>query len=92
MNALNQMIAQGGRPIQIESPLNQMAQFEQIRGGQQANMLRQQQMADSQREREQLQTVNRLYSEAYDPATGRIDESRLYGGLAESGFGSQIPG
>lgn len=92
MNALNQMIAQGGRPIQIESPLNQMVQFEQIRGGQQANMLRQQQMADSQREREQLQTVNRLYSEAYDPATGRVDESRLYGGLAESGFGSQIPG
>lgn len=92
MNALNQMIAQGGRPIQIESPLNQMAQFEQIRGGQQANMLRQQQMADIQREREQLQTLNRLYGEAYEPATGRVDESRLYGRLAESGFGSQIPG
>jgi hypothetical protein len=92
MNGLNQMIAQGGRPIQIESPLNQMAQFEQIRGTQQANMLRQQQMADIQRQRQQLETVNRLYGEAFDPATGRIDETRLYGGLAQGGFGSQIPG
>jgi hypothetical protein len=31
MNGLNQMIAQGVRPVQIESPVNQMAQFEQIR-------------------------------------------------------------
>jgi hypothetical protein len=92
MNGLNQMIAQGGRPIQIESPLNQMAQFEQIRGTQQANMLRQQQMADIQRQRQQLETVNRLYGEAFDPATGRIDETRLYSGLAQGGFGSQIPG
>ena len=92
MNGLNQMIAQGVRPVQIESPVNQMAQFEQIRGTQQANMLRQQQMADIQRQRQQLETVNRLYGEAFDPATGRIDETRLYGGLAQSGFGSQIPG
>ena len=92
MNGLNQMIAQGGRQLQIESPVNQLAQFEQIRGTQQANMLRQQQMADIQRQRQQLETVNRLYGEAFDPATGRIDETRLYGGLAQGGFGSQIPG
>ena len=92
MNGLNQMIAQGVRPVQIESPVNQMAQFEQIRGTQQANMLRQQQMAALQKEREQLETVNRLYGEAFDPATGRVDEARLFGGLAQSGFGSQIPG
>ena len=92
MNGLNQMIAQGVRMPQIESPLNQLAQFEQIRGAQQANTLRQQQMADIQRQRQQLETVNRLYGEAFDPATGRIDETRLYGGLAQGGFGSQIPG
>ena len=55
-------------------------------------MLRQQQMAALQREREQLETVNRLYGEAFDPATGRVDETKLYGGLAQGGFGSQIPG
>jgi hypothetical protein len=33
-----------------------------------------------------------LYGEAFDPATGRVDQSKLYGGLAQSGLGSQIPG
>ena len=98
MNGLNQMIAQGVRPVQIESPLNQMAQFEQIRGAQQANQLRQQQMAEIQRQQqlairqqEQTETLNRLYQQAYDPTTGRIDERKLFGGMAEGGFGSQIP-
>ena len=91
MNGINQMIAQGVRMPQIESPVNQLAQFEQIRGVQQANMLRQQQMAETQRQREQMMALNELYRGAYDPTTGRIDESKLYGGLAERGFGSQIP-
>jgi hypothetical protein len=91
MNGLNQMIAQGVRPIQIESPLNRMAQFEQIRGAQQANMLRQQQMAEMQRQQEQTAALNQLYQQAFDPATGRIDESRLFGGMAQGGFGSAIP-
>lgn len=91
MNGLNQMIAQGVRPIQIESPLNQMAQFEQLRQAQQANMLRQQQMADIQRERERTTLLNQLYQQAFDPATGRIDESKLFGGMAQGGFGSGIP-
>jgi hypothetical protein len=91
MNGLNQMIAQGGRPIQIESPLNQMAQFEQIRGAQQANQLRQQQMAEMQRQQQQAQDLNQLYQQAFDPTTGRIDESKLFGGMAQGGFGSQIP-
>jgi hypothetical protein len=92
MNGLNQMIAQGVRMPQIESPLNQMAQFEQIRGAQQANMLRQQQAAALQREQEQAMAVNQLYREAFDPVTGRIDESKVYSGLASQGFGSQILG
>jgi hypothetical protein len=92
MNGLNQMIAQGVRPVQIESPVNQMAQFEQIRSAQQTNMLRQEQMAALQREREQLQTLNRLYGEAYNPTTGQVDETKLYSGLAQGGLGSRIPG
>jgi hypothetical protein len=91
MNGINQMIAQGVRPIQIESPINQMAQFEQIRGAQQANMLRQQQMAEMQRQQEQTAALNQLYQQAFDPATGRIDESKLFGGMAQGGFGAQIP-
>ena len=85
------MIARGVDPIQVQSPVNQLAQIEQIRSAQQANMLRQEQMAALQREREQLQTLNRLYGEAYSPTTGRVDETKLYSGLAQGGLGSQIP-
>jgi hypothetical protein len=92
MNGLNQMIARGVDPIQVQSPVNQLAQIEQIRSAQQTNMLRQEQMAALQREREQLQTLNRLYGEAYNPTTGRVDETKLYSGLAQGGLGSQIPG
>jgi hypothetical protein len=91
MNGLNQMIAQGVQLPKIESPINQMAQFEQIRGAQQANMLRQQQMAEMQRQQEQTAALNQLYQQAFDPATGRIDESKLFGGMAAGGFGAQIP-
>jgi hypothetical protein len=92
MSAINQMIARGVDPIQVQSPVNQLAQIEQIRSAQQTNMLRQEQMAALQREREQLQTLNRLYGDAYNPTTGRVDETKLYSGLAQGGLGSQIPG
>jgi hypothetical protein len=92
MSAINQMIARGVDPIQVQSPVNQLAQIEQIRSAQQTNMLRQEQMAALQREREQFQTLNRLYGEAYNPTTGRVDETKLYSGLAQGGLGSQIPG
>jgi hypothetical protein len=92
MSEINQMIARGVDPIQVQSPVNQLAQIEQIRSAQQTNMLRQEQMAALQREREQLQTLNRLYGEAYSPTTGRVDETKLYSGLAQGGLGSQIPG
>jgi hypothetical protein len=92
MSEINQMIARGVDPIQVQSPVNQLAQIEQIRSAQQTNMLRQEQMAALQREREQLQTLNRLYGEAYNPTTGQVDETKLYSGLAQGGLGSQIPG
>jgi hypothetical protein len=92
MSAINEMIARGVDPIQVQSPVNQLAQIEQIRSAQQTNMLRQEQMAALQRDREQLQTLNRLYGEAYNPTTGRVDETKLYSGLAQGGLGSQIPG
>jgi hypothetical protein len=57
MSAINQMIARGVDPIQVQSPVNQLAQIEQIRSAQQTNMLRQEQMAALQRDREQLQTL-----------------------------------
>jgi hypothetical protein len=85
MNGLNQMIAQGVRPVQIESPLNQMAQFEQLRAAQQANVLR-------QRQQEEAQALNELYRQSFNAETGRVDEGQLLGALAQGGLGSKIPG
>jgi hypothetical protein len=92
MNGINQMIAQGVRMPQIESPLNQMAQFEQIRGAQQANMLRQQQMQEIERERARTNALNQAYADAFNPQTGSFDQSKLIQNLATSGQGAQAPG
>ena len=91
MNGLNQIIAQGGRPIQIESPLNQMAQFEQIRGAQQTNALRQAQMQEIERERLSKNALNKAYADAFDPTKGTFDQSKLIQNLATGNLGSQIP-
>ena len=89
MNGINQMIAQGGTPIKIESPLNQFAQIEQIRQAQQTNALRQAQMQEIERERAKVNALNKAYADAFSP-TGEIDTSKLMQNLATSGQGSKI--
>jgi hypothetical protein len=90
MNGINQMIAQGGTPIKIESPLNQFAQIEQIRQAQQTNALRQAQMQEIERERAKVNALNKAYADAFSP-TGEIDTPKLMQNLATSGQGAQIP-
>ena len=83
------MIAQGGTPIKIESPLNQFAQIEQIRQAQQTNALRQAQMREIERETLSKNVLNKAYADALSP-TGDIDTSKLMQNLATSGQGSKI--
>jgi hypothetical protein len=92
MNGINQMIAQGGAPIKIESPLNQFAQIEQIRQAQQTNALRQAQMQEIERETLSKNVLNKAYADAFDPTKGTFDQSKLIQNLATNGLGSQIPG
>jgi glycine/D-amino acid oxidase-like deaminating enzyme len=92
MNGLNQIIAQGGRQLQLESPLNQLAQVEQIRQAQQTNALRQAQMQELERERSRTNALNQAYADAFDPTKGTFDQSKLIQNLATGGLGSQIPG
>jgi hypothetical protein len=92
MNNINQMIAQGIRMPQIESPLNQFAQVEQIRQAQQTNALRQAQMQELERERSRTNALNQAYADAFDPTKGTFDQSKLIQNLATSGQGAQAPG
>jgi hypothetical protein len=89
MNGINQMIAQGVRMPQIESPINQLAQVEQIRQAQQTNALRQAQMREIERETLSKNVLNKAYADALSP-TGDIDTSKLMQNLATSGQGSKI--
>jgi hypothetical protein len=84
MNGLNQMIAQGVDPIQIQSPVNQLAQFEQIRGAQQQTCC-----ANSRwpRFKESVSNSRRsivFMARRLTLLLGAVDETKLYGGLAQS--------
>jgi len=46
---------------------------------------------DAIRKGRESATVNKLMSEAVDPATGTFDKNKLIGGLASVGLGSEIP-
>jgi hypothetical protein len=91
MNGLNQIIAQGGRQLQLESPLNQFAQVETIRQAQQTNALRQAQMQELERGRSRTNALNQAYADAFDATKGTFDQSKLIQNLATGGLGSEIP-
>jgi len=85
-------IAGGYRPIQLENPLNAMLQMGQIQNAQQANQLNAMKMAEAQREQSTSNALNAAYSSAYDPATGKLDYTRLRASLATGGQGGLLPG
>jgi hypothetical protein len=74
-------------PFQVVNP---MAEMQTGVDRARANRLAQIQEADIVRARQQEAALNELYRQAYDPATGRIDTNKLYGGLAGQGYGTAI--
>jgi hypothetical protein len=81
MNGLNQMIARGVDPIQVQSPVNQLAQIEQIRSAQQTNALRQakwQQLQQQQMRENQLREA--LRRPGVVSPTGRISREAAFAG------------
>jgi hypothetical protein len=82
MNGLNQIIAQGGRQLQLESPLNQLAQVETIRQAQQTNALRQAEMQQLQQEQARTrQTREALARPGVVSPTGQISREKALEGL-----------
>ena len=91
MAQIDSNIALGYKPIQIESPINQMANMYQLQGAQQANQLRDMQMQAAQREMEQQNALANAYKQSVTP-TGDLDYETLKRNLAAGGQGAQIPG
>jgi hypothetical protein len=81
----------GIKPIQIENPLTQYAQFSQLQQAQSQNRLADLMFGEKERAIADDKAMNQLYAGAVG-ADGKIDRSKLFSGLAQGGFGSKLPG
>lgn len=88
---IDSSIALGVKPVQIESPMNALAQMMQIQQVQQSNQLNTLKMDEYQRGVGETNRVNALYSGAIKP-DGTIDRTKLISGAASQNLGSKIPG
>tara|TARA_R110000823_G_scaffold218585_1_gene347781 strand:+ start:804 stop:2252 length:1449 start_codon:yes stop_codon:yes gene_type:complete len=89
---INPNIALGVQPIQVADPMARYSQFANIQNAQNQNALAQYQLSTAQREQESVNALNQAYASAYDPATGKINTNLLREKIAQSGFGSKLPG
>lgn len=91
MAQLDANIILGGRPAQIESPVNALARVLQVKDMQSQGQMRDMQMQDAMRERESSNKLAELYRSSMGP-DGKIDRNRLFQGAAQAGLGTKIPG
>ena len=85
-------IALGVQPLQVADPMARYSQLAGIQNAQNQNALAQYQLSTAQREQESVNALNQAYASAYDPATGKINTNLLREKIAQSGFGSKLPG
>lgn len=85
-------ISLGVQPLQVADPMARYSQLAGIQNAQNQNALAQYQLSTAQREQESVNALNQAYASAYDPATGKINTNLLREKIAQSGFGSKLPG
>lgn len=91
MATIDASIPLGIRPVQIESPVNQLAKVLQVRGLQQEGDMNRLRMDEYQRGITEQNALSGLYQTALKP-DGTIDRNALYTGAAQRGLGHKIPG
>lgn len=89
--AIDPSIALQVQPAQIQNPLAAYAQFAAVQDAQQRNRLLDLSIQDKQREIGQNAALNDAYSKNLN-ADGTVNSQGLLGSLAQSGYGSAIPG
>ena len=85
-------ISLGVQPLQVADPMARYSQLAGIQNAQNQNALAQYQLSTAQREQESVNALNQAYASAYDPVTGKINTNLLREKIAQSGFGSKLPG
>jgi hypothetical protein len=91
MATIDSNIALGVKPLQVENPMNQYAALSQIQNAQNQNALAQFQLSTAKRAEESQNALSDVYKNAYDPATGKVNNELIVKGLAERGAGYLIP-
>lgn len=90
--ALDPNIALAFKPIQLNDPLETQARRQQVQSNALAMRNAESQNALAQRTALEDQAVNKLYAQAYDAKTGRVDMRRVMEGAAQLGLGGKILG
>jgi len=86
------ILFQAGRPtVQLDDPMNKLAQLGQVQGFQNQNALAQLQLKQAQQQDQDRTAMANAYQGAVDPATGRVDYAKVTGNLAGAGAGAAIP-
>lgn len=87
------ILFQAGRPtVQLDDPMNKLAQLGQVQGLQNQNALAQLQLKQAQQQDQDRTAMANAYQGAVDPTTGRVDYAKVTGNLAGAGAGAAIPG
>lgn len=90
--ALDPNIALAFKPIQLNDPLETQVRRQQVQSNALAMRNAESQNALAQRTALEDQAVNKLYAQAYDAKTGRVDMRRVMEGAAQLGLGGKILG
>ncbi len=88
--ALDTSIAMGYKPIQIENPMNQLAQVMEIKRAQQQQQLGDITMQQHQNALDETNKLNALYAGAIG-SDGQLDRNKLFQDAAKQNLGSKIP-
>jgi hypothetical protein len=86
------ILFQAGRPtVQLDDPLNKLAQLGQVQGFQNQNALAQLQLKQAQQQDQDRTAQSQAWQDAIDPETGQPNYTKVIGNLARSGAGGMIP-
>ena len=91
MADLNALIAQGAQFKAPPDPFAQYAKMQQLRVGENQNALAQYQLGSAMRTDLQKNALNKAYSDAIDPISGKIDYNKVTKFLAASNAAGQTP-
>jgi hypothetical protein len=91
MMALDPSISLGVRGIELQNPLNALAQFSQIQNAQNQNALAQFQLGSARRQEESQNALSDAYQRSFNPETGQLDPKMLISNVARSKAAHLLP-